>query len=845
MNLQLNNALSSAQQNYDHAFAHVQALTQSDPNECIINVRMLHDQRKDIPAIPRIGKLPDLWNEICHYNKQEYGVFINITELDGLGYHNSNVISCRVQAVDLDNVDAEQKLQEANNSQPAPSFAVQSSPGKYHLYYITPKHNNFEKYSLIQRKLAQLYNGDKSISDPARVLRMAGTYHCKGAPFLTNCFALSGYGYITPVETLEYHTQHINLMEYGGSRKELGDQELQAPSLAWVQTALRMADPNQMTREEWISFTAAIKQAGWNHVENEQALFAIWSDWCAQYEHNDLQENSKQWQSIRDTQLGWKSLTRRIPELQAHWQHAQRMAQQGAQGQQDGQGVVMPHQVGQTVPSAPAIRSCREILAAVSQLTEGDIEEIQTICSECSFLNPIEQDQVLRALKTTTKMNLGALRQMIALNKPETQEPDHNEIAQDVIEDIGRDNIIMSAADVWKWNESGVWSKQEDRAIKQSVQRKMSSCGLMISKQRVDGVSDVLKNDIYKDHHKFNLGNPETVNCENGELQLVDGAWFLIPHNKLNYRTTQIPVLYNSAAHCPNFLNFLNEVFAPDIDRHDKIKVILEMIGYTLMSHASQEKFIMLIGAGANGKSVLLTIIEELCGKSNIAAVQPSAFDNIFQRAYLDQKLANIIAELKQGETIADGELKVITSGDASTVENKQGHPFTMHSFATCWFGTNHMPHTRDFSDALFRRAIIVRFNRVFQPHEQDVRMKAGSFWTDELPGILNLALNAYARVLVNGWTVPQSSEAAKQEWRLEADQVAAFVDDRCLPVAGQSMAIGSLYEVYQKWASDNGIKQQVSQKGFRDRLTHQGFGQHRSNTARLVTGIILKPQIF
>ena len=105
----------------------------------------------------------------------------------------------------------------------------------------------------------------------------------------------------------------------------------------------------------------------------------------------------------------------------------------------------------------------------------------------------------------------------------------------------------------------------------------------------------------------------------------------------------------------------------------------------------------ILIGAGANGKSVLLSVLYALAGPENVAGVQPSSFDNRFQRAHLHQKLVNIATGLKQGEVIADAELKAITSGEPATVEHEHKDPFVMRPFAACWFGTNHMPHTRDF----------------------------------------------------------------------------------------------------------------------------------------------------
>jgi putative DNA primase/helicase len=231
-----------------------------------------------------------------------------------------------------------------------------------------------------------------------------------------------------------------------------------------------------------------------------------------------------------------------------------------------------------------------------------------------------------------------------------------------------------------------------------------------------------------------------------------------------------------------------------------------------------------------------LAVLEGLLDPENVAGDQPANFDRSFQRAHLHQKLANIVTELKQGEVIADAELKGITSGEPSTVEHKFKDPFVMRPFSTCWFGTNHMPHTRDFSEALFRHATILQFNRTFAPNEQDPLLKEKLL--TELPGILNITLDAYANALVDGFTQPQSSEAAKKEWRLEADQVAQFVDDCCERLEGARASVADVYRAYAQWATENGIAKTMSQKGMRDRLTRLGFGADRDRKTRYVTGL-------
>lgn len=482
------------------------------------------------------------------------------------------------------------------------------------------------------------------------------------------------------------------------------------------------------------------------------------------------------------------------------------------------------------------VRGYAELLEAAKALaSDADADTIAEIVAECVPLNPIERRQVFAVLKRNTGTPLGVLKEQS--RQGQAPEPDHLDLARQVIELKGADNIICAEAHVWGWEASGVWAKQDDRAVKQYVQNALDNVpGVDVTSGTVNAVMDVTKTEIFVQGHEFNRGNSEAVNCLNGQVELAGDRWVLKPHHREDYRTTQIPVAFDPEATAPKFEAFLSQIFFADDDAMKKRQALLELIGYTLMSHARHEKFAILIGAGANGKSVLLSVLYALIGPENVAGVQPSNFDNRFQRAHLHQKLANIVTELRQGEVIADAELKAITSGEPATVEHKHKDPFVMRPFATCWFGTNHMPHTRDFSEALFRRATIITFNRVFAPHEQNPRLKDELL--AELPGILKLALDAYAEALLFGFTQPPSSDAAKNDWRLEADQVAMFVDEVCERDSYAQTPAKRVFEVYRAWAADSGIAKTVSMKSLRDRLTRLGFGSNRDRAARYVTGL-------
>lgn len=415
--------------------------------------------------------------------------------------------------------------------------------------------------------------------------------------------------------------------------------------------------------------------------------------------------------------------------------------------------------------------------------------------------------------------------------------PDHLEIAKEIITRIGAENIIGSQSHIWIWDGAGVWKALSERELRQKVQQAMHGAGMSVFRSSVEGVTDVLKSEVYGELHEWNK-RKDFINVLNGTLAWDGMNWNLSPHKREDYFTSIIPHSFDQFAMCPRFERFLKEIFEGDVDAESKATALLEMIGYTLVNHADFERFVILVGNGANGKSVLLEVIKLLVGSDNVAAVQPSKLGSPFQRAYLHNKLANLVTEIPEGAELADAEVKAIVSGELTTVEQKYKDPFDCSPYATCWFGTNHLPHTRDFSDALFRRALVVPFNRTFKIGENaDPNLKR--ILSSEMQGILNLALEAYGQVINRGgFTEPESCLAAKAEWRIEADQAAQYIADRC--IADHEAALGSteLYQDYLRWADEMGIRQKLTQKGFVTRLKALGFILKPQANKRVILGI-------
>lgn len=305
-------------QDYNLASAYIAALTQQPPETAVVDFRMIHDQNKGIPAHHFRSTLPEIWQSILQYQSAGYGVYVNINALDGNGRELANVAYIRAHVIDLDNLSAEVNYQRAAVWTPAPSFAVQTSPSKYHVYWTVVPYQSNQFYNDQQRKLRQLFDSDKAIVDPTRVLRLPGTLHLKASPHLVTVWSLAGYGSLIPAEQLAQSLAAVNVIDGGsGDRHDLGEPSLAAPSIEWVRFALMSLDPNTLSRQEWIAFTAAWKQASWT-LADPDTLFALWSEWCARYTGNDARENLKQWNSIRSTELGWQSVLNRSPSVKAH-----------------------------------------------------------------------------------------------------------------------------------------------------------------------------------------------------------------------------------------------------------------------------------------------------------------------------------------------------------------------------------------------------------------------------------------------------------------------------------------------------------------------------------------------
>lgn len=107
-------------------------------------------------------------------NQNGAGIFFMANRGDGEGRKAENVRSARAVFVDLDGA----PLEPALNAAIPPSITVESSPGRFHAYWLV-RDMPLGDFKAAQQALAKMFNGDTTVCDLPRLMRVPGFLHHK------------------------------------------------------------------------------------------------------------------------------------------------------------------------------------------------------------------------------------------------------------------------------------------------------------------------------------------------------------------------------------------------------------------------------------------------------------------------------------------------------------------------------------------------------------------------------------------------------------------------------------------------------------------------------------------
>jgi len=266
------------------------------------------------------------------------------------------------------------------------------------------------------------------------------------------------------------------------------------------------------------------------------------------------------------------------------------------------------------------------------------------------------------------------------------------------------------------------------------------------------------------------------INFQNGYLD-IDTMDFRPHTQEIGFRYV-LPYDYSPQAKAPVFSKMLRSITGGDEGLQ---RVLLEFMGYALSSDDCwAQKALVLVGEGANGKSTLIKVLNELGGKGNYSCLTMDGINaSEYNRQMLDGKLFNISEETPTKSMMNNSLFKSLTTGGEIQVRSPYKEPYFLENTAKLVFTCNELPDSQDNSFGYYRRLIIVPFSQKFTKDSPGFDPHISQKLMGELPGVFNMAMEGYKRLVAQqGFTDSKAVSETLEKYTVENDTVMFWVTE-------------------------------------------------------------------
>ena len=407
-------------------------------------------------------------------------------------------------------------------------------------------------------------------------------------------------------------------------------------------------------------------------------------------------------------------------------------------------------------------------------------------------------------------------------NDKKEETPRHHDVAREYIRDNDLEDGATSLlrwwrSTFWKWN-GRAYREVPDPDVRADLMRYVQSRADLQARCTRRFVADVQANlegmcvissAVEPPAWIGAPGSGDARRCivlENGILNvdalMAEADDVLEAHAPALFTTNALPYGFDPEARAPGWDQFLERVL-PDATARELLQ---EWFGYCLLPESWLQRFVVMVGEGANGKSVASRVLAALLGPENVSAVPVERFRDSHNLVGTLGKLANISAEFEEIDQATEGTLKAFVAGDAIEFNPKYKPTFSATPTARLTVAANGLPHFKDKSSGTYRRMVVIPFPVIIPESEQDSHL--GEKLTGELPGILNWALVGLFRLLERGRLAePTASVEFREQHRRACNSARAFVEENLAHVPGAHLSKQTVYDEYKTFCTDRGFK--------------------------------------
>lgn len=323
-----------------------------------------------------------------------------------------------------------------------------------------------------------------------------------------------------------------------------------------------------------------------------------------------------------------------------------------------------------------------------------------------------------------------------------------------------------------------------------------------ISPKELDHVIDMLKDNA-----------PRVMVSTNRDLIAVNNGIFdyktktLLPFTPEIVFTAKSAVNYNENIVNPVIHNDADgtdwdiESWMADLNDDPEIVTLLwEILSAIIRPNVAWDKTAWFLSeVGNNGKGTLLTLMRNLCGERAWTSISVADFGKDFHLEPLIRTNAVLVDENDVGEYVDKAaNLKAVITNDVLLINRKGKTPIAYQFRGFMVQCVNDTPKFRDKSGSLYRRQLIIPFDKSFTGAERKYIKQDYMHRTEVLEYVLHRVLSGNFYEL----SEPKAIKIALREYKIENDPVRAFAEEFLDQLVWDLLPWKFLYALYRAWLS-------------------------------------------
>lgn len=335
---------------------------------------------------------------------------------------------------------------------------------------------------------------------------------------------------------------------------------------------------------------------------------------------------------------------------------------------------------------------------------------------------------------------------------------------------------------------------------------------------------------------------PEWVNFKNGYYDPVEQV--MVPHDPKYLSMNQIPHEFHPET-IDQVLSggeVIKSYLSTAVPDPTEQQMLWEYLGYCMTSDTKMQRFLMLVGEGGTGKSVIISLFQKAVGIRNCSSISLQDLNHRFYATGLFGKLMNACGDIPCKALDSIDVLKKAVGEDSILYEKKGQDALQFFSHAKLLFSSNGMPdNVEEKSDAFYRRLLILEMNH--KPAVKDPKLKKKI--AKEMDYAIAMAMQALHSLYENGeLTESENSRKCVEEARKSTDSVMAFICDMLVVKKDAWLERSRTYDAYNEYCKDNG-RQPLGKSKFYTEMKRKGFLPRKVQGIQKFKGISIREPEF